>query len=66
MRKLTARERRTLTLMTNLACEWESTLAQANEPDRGTPNTDQRKSIESCQKNILRFRALELRLMESK
>jgi len=63
--KLTKAEQQTLRLMTYLACEWETTLIQANTPDYGEPTGDLLRQIKKCQRNIERFRKLETRLRQS-
>lgn len=59
--RLTRADRRTLILMTNLAAQWESTLADANGENE--PSGGNRAVISRCNANIKRFYALKDKLL---
>lgn len=67
--RLTAAERKTLALMTNLACEWESTLADSYTP--GPEFADQKlgreqhREVVKAERNIVKFKALRDKILRS-
>lgn len=66
MKHLTKSEQRTLRLMCHLACAWEASLLDANDPGGPyKPTTEQRKTMRACQRNIKRFARLETKLLEA-